>query len=223
MKLLLAEDDLRLGRLIEHMLKKEGHQVTWVKDGLSAYHEASYGGYDLLILDWMMPKLSGIEVLERLRREGYQGGILMLTAKDELDDRVRGLNTGGDDYLVKPFEFAELFARIHALGRRSFTPLQEDYVKVGDLMLDTISRTLYKDGKEIPLTLREFQLMELFMRNPGQVLTRDLIWDRIWGYDADVTSNILDATVKLLRKKIEDQDGKRLIQSIRGIGYKLEV
>lgn len=223
MKLLLAEDELRLGRLVQHMLEKEGHQVTWVKDGAEAYQEASYGEYDLIVLDWMMPKLSGIEVLSRLRQEGFQGGVLMLTAKDEVDDRVKGLNTGADDYLVKPFEFPELFARIRALGRRSASPLQEDHIQVGNLTLNTITRTLYKEGKEIPLTLREFQLMELLMRNAGQVLTRDLIWDRIWGYDAEVTSNILDATVKLLRKKIEDQDGKRLIQSIRGIGYKLEV
>ncbi|CCQ97170.1 Transcriptional regulatory protein pcoR [[Clostridium] ultunense Esp] len=223
MKLLLAEDDLRLGRLVRHMLEKEGHQVTWVHEGQEAYQEAMVGEFDLLILDWMLPKMSGIEVLHRLREEGFQGGVLMLTAKDEVEDRVKGLNTGADDYLVKPFEFPELFARIRALGRRSFTPFKEDQVKAGNLLLNTVTRTLIREGREIPLTLREFQLMELFMRNPGQVLPRELIWDRIWGYDADVTSNILDATVKLLRKKIEDPDGKRIIHSIRGIGYKLEV
>lgn len=222
MLLLLAEDDKRLGNLVVHMLKKEKHQVDWVQNGEDALLFAKNSDYDLIILDWMMPKKDGITVCKELRSNGYDGAILMVTAKDGLEDRVKGLDYGADDYIVKPFEFAELFARIRALQRRISKPLvQDEILTVGTIQLNVITHVVEKDGQEIQLTPKEYQLLELFLRNPNQTLPRDLLIDRIWGYDAEVNSNNLDALVRLLRKKIED-DGTHLIQNIRGVGYKIE-
>lgn len=222
MLLLLAEDDKRLGNLVVHMLKKEKHQVDWVQNGEDALLFAKNSNYDLIILDWMMPKKDGITVCKELRSNGYDGAILMVTAKDGLEDRVKGLDYGADDYIVKPFEFAELFARIRALQRRISKPLvQDEILTVGTIQLNVVTHVVEKDGQEIQLTPKEYQLLELFLRNPNQTLPRDLLIDRIWGYDADVNSNNLDALVRLLRKKIED-DGTHLIQNIRGVGYKIE-
>ncbi len=222
MKILLAEDDERLGKLIVHMLKKERYSVDWITNGKDAFNYALSSTYDVVILDWMMPYESGVSVCRKLRDSAYQGAILMLTAKDALDDRVAGLDAGADDYLVKPFAFEELFARIRALGRRTSKILQEEVVTVNDLELHIAKRTVYRKGTEIYLTPKEFQLLELLMRNRGQVIPRDLIIDRIWGYDAEVTNNNLDAFVRLLRKKIDRQGERKLIHNVRGIGYKLE-
>lgn len=222
MYILLAEDDKKLGKLLNYLLEKEGFTVDWVVDGEDAYHYAISAEYDLILLDWMMPGMEGIEVCRRLREDQYDGAILMLTAKDELDNRVMGLDAGADDYLVKPFEFEELFARIRALLRRKDKPIVRDTITAGSLTLDRNNHILMKNGREIPLTSREFRLMELFMVNPGQVLPRDLILDRIWGMDGEVNSNTLDAYIRLLRKKIEDRDEHRYIKNVRGVGYRLE-
>lgn len=222
MLLLLAEDDKRLGNLVVHMLKKEKHQVDWVQNGEDALLFAKNSNYDLIILDWMMPKKDGITVCKELRSYGYDGAILMVTAKDGLEDRVKGLDYGADDYIVKPFEFAELFARIRALQRRISKPLvQDEILNLGSIQLNVVTHVVEKEGQEIQLTPKEYQLLELFLRNPNQTLPRDLLIDRIWGYDAEVNSNNLDALVRLLRKKLED-DGSHLIQNIRGVGYKIE-
>ncbi|WP_458413595.1 response regulator transcription factor [Schinkia sp. CFF1] len=222
MLLLLAEDDKRLGNLVVHMLRKEKHQVDWVLNGVDALLYAKNTNYDLIILDWMMPKKDGITVCKELRACGYDGAILMVTAKDGLEDRVKGLDYGADDYIVKPFEFAELFARIRALQRRISKPLvQEEILTAGPIRLNVVTHVVEKDGQEIQLTPKEYQLLELFLRNPNQTLPRDLLIDRIWGFDAEVNSNNLDALVRLLRKKIDD-DGLHLIQNIRGVGYKIE-
>lgn len=222
MQILLAEDDRRLGNLIAHMLTKEKNTIDWVQNGDEAFDYALTTAYDLIILDWMMPGDSGVNVCRRLRNSGFQGPILMLTAKDALDDRVQGLDSGADDYLVKPFEFAELFARIRALSRRAAIPLKEDIITIGDLELHCNSHTLFRSGEEIQLTPREFQLLELLARNRGQVIPRETIYERVWGYDAEVTSNTIDAFVRLLRKKIDLPGEKKLIYNVRGVGYKLE-
>jgi DNA-binding response OmpR family regulator len=217
--ILLAEDDVRLGKLLVHMLEKEYHQVNWVKNGEDAYDWALTNQYDVLILDWMMPKLDGIQVTQLLRQHGSKIPILMLTAKDAVEDRIEGLDTGADDYLVKPFAFEELFARIRALGRRREMLLEKNTITVGDLSLDTATHTVIRQGRKIDLTRREYQLLELLMRHRGQVLTRELLIDRIWGMDQDVTGNSLDALVRLLRRKIDKKGQKTYIKTVRGVGF----
>lgn len=223
MNILLAEDDVRLGELVVHMLKKKGgYQVDWVQEGGDAYDYATSSHYDILILDWMMPGGDGTDVCRRLRKDGYSGAILMLTAKDTVEDRVEGLDAGADDYLVKPFELAELLARLRALTRRAYVPIVGDCVSVGSFELDRTNRVIRQGEEESLLSPREFGLLDLLVQNKGQVLPRELILDRVWGYDADVSLKIVDATVKLLRKKLDVFGQQDVIQSIRGVGYKIE-
>ncbi|MGZ4111796.1 MAG: response regulator transcription factor [Tumebacillaceae bacterium] len=223
MNILLAEDDRRLGELIAHMLKKKaGYKVEWVTQGEVAYEFAQSTPFDVVILDWMMPGMNGVTVCQRLREEGYVGAILMLTARDATQDRVQGLEAGADDYLVKPFEFDELIARLRALSRRNYAPLVEDVVQVKQFVVNRTNRTVHRDQFDIQLTPREFQLLDLLIQNRGQVLTREVMLDRVWGYDADVTNNAIDAYIKLLRKKLDVPGEKTLIQSVRGVGYKLD-
>jgi DNA-binding response OmpR family regulator len=224
MNLLLAEDDQRLGQLVTHLLKKkEGHQVDWVTRGDEAYEYAKTVAYDVIILDWMMPQMDGLEVCRQLRKDGYAGAILMLTARDAVQDRVQGLDVGADDYMVKPFEFEELQARVRALGRRSFTPIQKEVITLPGLEVNRSDHTVSRAGVEVQLSPREFQLLDLLLQNRGQVLPRELILDRVWGYDSDVTKNAIDATVKLLRKKLDMPGVDTLIKSVRGVGYKIEI
>ncbi|EAR67461.1 transcriptional regulator [Bacillus sp. NRRL B-14911] len=223
LKILLAEDDEYLGELIVHLLKKKGFgKADWVMEGEDAYEYAKASYYDVLILDWMMPNGDGISVCRRLRREGYSGAILMLTARDAVSDRVEGLEAGADDYLIKPFEIDELAARLKALSRRMLAPLQEDVIQWKSLELNRTSHTLFLNGEEIFLTPREYQLLEMLLRNKGQVLTREMILDRIWGIESDVSMKTIDATIKLLRKKIDKHGTNSLIETIRGVGYKIE-
>jgi DNA-binding response OmpR family regulator len=222
MQILLAEDDLRLGRLIKHMFEREGAKIDWVVEGEAAFEYAVYSSYDIIILDWMMPGESGLSVCDRLRKHGYQGIILMLTAKDAVEDRVSGLDTGADDYLVKPFEFSELMARIRALLRRSNNKLIEDIVIIGKLIFNRTTKIMKYDSREIYLSGREFQMLDLLIQNRGQVVPREVILDRVWGLESEVTSNNLDAYVRLLRKKIDPPDGKTFIHTVRGVGYRLE-
>lgn len=220
MNILFAEDDESLGKMVFHLLKKEYGRVDWVKDGQSAYDYACFNDYDVIILDWMMPGLSGIEVCERLRENGYNGGILFLTAKDSVEDVVKGLDSGADDYLIKPFKFEELQARIRALSRRVEKPFEE-ILSVGDLQLNLNTHVVTRNGKTIELSKKEYELLELLLRNKRQVLTREMIIERIWGFDADVTENALDALVKLLRKKVDEPGKPSIIKNVRGVGYKL--
>lgn len=224
MNILLAEDDLLLGKLIVHMLKKTGeYKIDWVTTGNDAFDYALMSHYDVLILDWMMPEGDGVEVCRRLRKQDYSGAILILTAKDAVQDRVAGLDSGADDYLIKPFEIDELLARLRALSRRNYAPIVEETVDLHGLVLNRTSYTIHRGNKHIQLTPREFQLFDLLVRNKGQVLPRDIILDRVWGFDADVSIKIVDATVKLLRKKLHMLIHQELIQSKRGVGYKLEI
>lgn len=223
MNILLAEDDLQLGELIGFMLKKKGgYMVDWVMEGEDAYEYARASHYDVLILDWMMPNGDGISICRKLRREGYSGAILMLTAKDAVSDRITGLDAGADDYLIKPFEIEELLARLRALTRRNYAPILEEQISFQDLIIKRTSQAIAQGEMEIQLSPREFQLLDLLVQNKGQVLPREVILDRIWGYDADVSTKTIDATIKLLRKKLDLFGKQDLLQSIRGVGYKVE-
>ena len=220
MNILLAEDDVILGELIVYMLeKKGGYNVEWVVEGEDAYYYATSSHYDVMIMDWMMPNGDGVSVCRRLRKNGYRGAILMLTAKDSIQDRIEGLDSGADDYLVKPFEIDELLARLRALLRRNYAPLVEEKMQLGDLVLNRTSHTVYFENREIKLSPREFQLLDLLVKNKGQVLPREVIHERIWGLDSEVAPKTIDATVKLIRKKLGKPE---LLQSIRGVGYKVE-
>lgn len=223
MHVLLAEDDMKLGKLIKYMLEQNGISTEWVTTGDMIYDYAMYEDYDVLVLDWMMPKMSGVDACKKLRSEGYQRAILLLTARDSVEDRVTGLDAGADDYLVKPFEFAELMARLRALGRRSSQKIQQDMMDLGDFTLDRTSKVLKKGEQVIQLSPREFQIFDLLVQNMGIVVPRDIILDRIWGLESEVSSNNIDSYVKLLRKKLESADGQMIISTIRGVGYKLEI
>lgn len=221
LKILLAEDDEKLGKLILHMLHKECHTVDWVMAGDEVESYVAMGDYDLIILDWMLPGKSGERICMDLRKQGYQKGILMLTAKGTLEDRVTGLDSGADDYLMKPFEFAELFARIRSIARRTPLPIAEDIISVGPLELNVIEHTFKYGDETIALTVKEFQLLEILMRNRNRTVPRETLINHIWGWDSP-SQNALDALVKLTRKKLKEVPDLN-IQSIRGVGYRLEV
>ncbi|RPJ95878.1 DNA-binding response regulator [Rummeliibacillus sp. TYF005] len=220
MKILVAEDDLRLLKNIAFMLKKDLYQVDTAKNGEEALDFALDEDYDLIILDWMMPEKDGIEVCNELRKNGYGGGILMLTARDDSRDVILGLDNGADDYLIKPFKMEVLLARIRAILRRKNKPL-EQVIQIQSYSLHLDARTLYRDNQEIELTKNEFLLLEYLFINKGRILTREQIYNHIWGYNEDVSNNALDALVKLVRKKIDDSNHPSIIQTVRGIGYKL--
>ena len=222
MRILLAEDDKRLGNIIQYMLEQNKFSVEWVTNGTDIYEYAMYSDYDVLILDWMMPGENGIDACRRLRDNGYEKAILMLTAKDSIEDRVTGLDAGADDYLVKPFEFAELLARLRALGRRSNQKIQQEVVEIGDFSLNRTTKILKKKDQVIQLSPREFQIFDLLAQNLGVVVPRDIILDRIWGLERDITSNNIDSYMKILRKKLQEVDGNISIKTVRGIGYRLE-
>lgn len=220
MNILFAEDDENFGKMLFHLLQKEYNRVDWVKDGQTAFDYAMATDYDVIILDWMMPVLSGIETCKRLRNDGFKGGILFLTAKDSVTDVVEGLDSGADDYLIKPFKFEELVARLRALARRAERPFEE-ILTVGDIQLNLSTHVVKRKEQVIELSKKEYELLELLFRNKHQVLTREMLIERIWGFDADITENALDALVKLVRKKV-DQPGKpSIIKNVRGVGYKL--
>ncbi|MED4582777.1 response regulator transcription factor [Brevibacillus choshinensis] len=223
MKILLAEDQLVLGKILVHLLtQKGGHEVVWVTNGSDAYDHAAELFFDVLILDWMMPQKDGVTVCRQLRQQGYTGAILILTAKDALQERIEGLDAGADDYLVKPFEHDELLARLRALSRRNFAPIQEEIVTVKGISLNRTTHSIERNGEQIQLTGREFHLLDLLVRNQGAVLTRDLILDRVWGMDADIASNAVDVYVNMLRRKMDTHGESTMIRSIRGVGYSLE-
>ena len=222
MRVLLAEDDKKLGRLVKLMLEQNDISTEWITEGDQIFDYAMYEEYDVLILDWMMPGETGIAACKRLRKAGYQRAGLMLTARDSVEDRVAGLDAGADDYLVKPFDFSELMARLRALGRRSSQKIQQEIMELGKLTVDRTSKLLKKGGQVIQLSPREFQLFDLLLQNKGNVVPRDIILDRVWGMETDVSTNNIDSYMKLLRKKLEQADGGIAINTVRGVGYKLE-
>ncbi|MDN3956417.1 response regulator transcription factor [Sporolactobacillus laevolacticus] len=219
MKVLLAEDDLRLGKLIMKMLKKEQFTADWVDNGETAYDQALTGDYDVIILDWMLPEKDGIEVSRLLRKEGYSGAILMLTARDALEDRVQGLDSGADDYMMKPFAFEELFARLRSLYRRNFFPVDQNVIRTHDLTIDLTNHLIKKNDELLSLTSREYQLLVYFVKNTGRILSKEMIMSRVWEESSDVTFNTMEAFVKLLRKKLGQSKQSSYIKTIRGLGY----
>ncbi len=217
--ILVIEDEQKISDFLRRGLTYEGFHVEAANDGESGLKAARDNPPHLVILDVMLPGLDGIEVCRRLRAAGPIP-ILMLTAKDSVADRVKGLESGADDYLVKPFAFEELIARVRALLRRVH-PVEETVLKFVDLMLNVSTREVTRGQRKVELTTKEFDLLHFFLRHPRQVLTRELIYDRIWGYDFGGESNILEVYVRYLRSKIESGDEPRLIQTVRGVGYVL--
>jgi len=218
-QILVVEDDQGIADTLRRGLIFEGYRVDVVYDGKEALAAARDHPPDLVVLDWMLPGLDGLEVCKRLRAAS-DVPILMLTAKDSIPDRVVGLDAGADDYLVKPFAFDELLARVRALLRRAGPP-QAEVLHFADLEMDTGTRQARRGGKAIELTAKEYMLLELFMRNPRNVLTRDVIYDRVWGYDFGGESNIIEVYVRYLRRKLEADGLRRLIHTVRGVGYVL--
>jgi len=221
MRILLVEDEERIAAFIHKGLREELYTVDVARDGAEALDIALASEYDLIVLDVRLPIRDGISVCRELRAQGNRTPILMLTARDTVDDRVRGLDAGADDYLVKPFAFQELLARLRALARRP--PVVQDHtLRVENLTLDTRTHQARRDAQPIDLSAREYRLLELLMRHPGQVLTRTQIAEHIWGYDFDANSNVVDVYIRYLRRKVDDPFEPKLIQTVRGVGYKLE-
>jgi two-component system response regulator MprA len=219
-KILVVDDERAVRESLRRALELEGYEIELADDGLGALAALEAGVEpDAMILDVLMPGLDGLEVARRVRREGSRLPILMLTARVEVDDRVAGLDAGADDYVTKPFALDELLARVRALLRRSQDGTER--LSFGDLELDPGTREVVRDGDAIELTRTEFSLLELFMRNPRQVLTRSVIFERVWGYDFGFGSNSLDVYIGYLRRKTETGGKPRLIQTVRGVGYAL--
>lgn len=217
MRLLVAEDDRRLARIIKRGLEGEGHVVDVVEDGDAALAAGQDRDYDILILDVMMPRLDGFEVVRRLRDRQVGTPVLMLTARGETEDRVRGLDSGADDYLVKPFVFEELSARLRALGRRAVT--QHPVLAAGDVAMDLVKHEVRARGAIVDLSPTEFRLLETLLRNAGRVLTRQSLLARVWGYEDEPEANAVDLYIHYLRRKIGDA---ATITTVRGVGYRLE-
>jgi DNA-binding response OmpR family regulator len=220
MRVLVVEDDERIAEFIEHGLREEGHAVDVARDGEEALDWTTVVEFDAIVLDIMLPKRDGLDVTRVLRSRGVRTPILMLTARDSVDDRVAGLDSGADDYLVKPFAFAELLARLRALGRRE-PVLLDTVLRVADLELDTTTREVRRAGQPILLTNKEYALLEFLMRHPNQVLTRGMIGERVWNYDFDNVTNVIDVHIRYLRRKIDDPFDLKLIQTVRGAGYRI--
>ena len=218
MKVLLVEDEEMLNHIIAKRLKVESMTVDQCYNGEDGLDYISTSSYDVIIMDIMMPKMDGHEVVQQMREEGNKTPVLFLTAKDSLEDKVSGLNLGADDYLVKPFEFDELIARIYALARRGRNQAVEDIV-AGPLRLNQKSRSVYLHGKPITLTAKEFDLLFYLASNQNIVLSRQQILDHVWEYDYESYSNLIDVYIKDLRKKVDIDETKKLIQTVRGVGY----
>ena len=218
--ILIVEDDPKLAGFIASELKLEGYQVTVANNGMDGLAIARDRQPNLLILDWMLPGISGLDLCLRLRQTGIQMPIIMLTAKDEIPDRVSGLNAGADDYVTKPFSIEELLARIKARLRRTH-PEDPDLLEFEDLKLNRLTREVYRGNQLIELTAKEFDLLEFLLRHPRQVISRDRILESVWGYDFMGESNIIEVYIRALRIKLEPTKQKRLIHTVRGVGYVL--
>jgi DNA-binding response OmpR family regulator len=218
MRILLVEDDSRIARFVAKGLREQAYAVDLAENGEEALYQSSVNSYDLIILDVMIPAPDGFEVCRRLRESGSRIPILILTARDATDDRVRGLNMGADDYMTKPFEFRELLARLRALLRRS-GELRSDRIAVDDLVLDTATQTAVRAGKQIALTTKEYALLEYLARNAGRIVGREEISEHVWDETFDPFTNTIEVYVNRLRRKIDESAAKPLIQTRRGAGY----
>ncbi|MDP2868653.1 MAG: heavy metal response regulator transcription factor [Methyloversatilis sp.] len=223
MKILVVEDELKTGSYIQQGLVEGGFVVDLERDGTNGLHYALTEAYDLIILDVMLPGLSGWQILEGIRKAGKDVPVLFLTARDHVDDRVKGLELGADDYLVKPFAFSELLARIRTLLRRGTRSKEAEILRAADLELDLLRRRVSRGSKRIELTVKEFALLELLLRRQGEVLPRSLIASQVWDMNFDSDTNVIDVAVRRLRVKIDDDFDTKLIHTVRGMGYVLEV
>jgi two-component system OmpR family response regulator len=222
MRVLIVEDDLEASEAMAKGLTEAGHECVASADGEAGLDAARAGRFDVLIVDRMMPRMDGVAMVERLRRDADQTPVLFLSALGEINDRVEGLNAGGDDYLVKPYAFAELIARVEALARRRETGSVQTLLKVGDLEMDLIGREVRRAGREIDLQPREFQLLEYLMRNAGQSVTRTMLLEKVWEYHFDPQTNVIDVHISRLRSKIDKGFERAMLQTVRGAGYRLE-
>jgi DNA-binding response OmpR family regulator len=218
--ILLIEDEVKLARFVELELVSEGYQVSVANDGLTGLTLARESSPDLFILDWLLPGMTGVEICRRLRSTGNKAPVIFLTAKDEIGDRIQGLDAGADDYVVKPFSIEELLARVRAHLRRTQST-NADQLQFDDLVLNRKTREVFRGGRAIELTAKEFDLLEYLILNPRQVLTRDQILEKVWGYDFMGDSNIIEVYVRYLRLKLEERQEKRLIHTVRSVGYVL--
>lgn len=221
MRVLVVEDEQRLARLLRRMLEEERYTVDEAHDGIDGEELAKAGEYDAIVLDVMLPGRSGTAVCENLRQSRVGTPILMLTARDTVEDRVNGLDAGADDYLVKPFAFAELLARLRALTRRRNADLHAPRLEASDLVMDVVRHEVRRGNRLIELTPREYALLEYFLRHPGQVLTRTQILSSVWRYDAYLSSNAVDTYIHYLRDKVDRGHDRKLLHTVRGVGYVL--
>jgi len=223
MRILLVEDEQKTGDYLKQGLSEAGYITDWVTDGLTGKQYALSEDYDVIILDVMLPGVDGWHIIEAVRKNGKTMPILFLTARDQIEDRVKGLELGADDYLVKPFAFAELLARIKSLLRRGHQREDSNLISIANLELDIRKRRVTREGQRIDLTAKEFALMELFMRRRGEILPRALIASQVWDMNFDSDTNVVEVAIKRLRNKIDSNFTPKLIQNIRGMGYVLEV
>ena len=222
MRVLVIEDETKVGSFIKRALEEESYAVDLCEDGAQGLDMALSGSYDLIMIDLMLPSLPGLEVLARLRKEKIQTPVMILTAQSKVDQRVKGLDAGADDYLTKPFAIDELLARVRALLRRG--PVESPGIlQIDDLMLNPANREVTRGGQRIDLTVKEYALLEYFMRHAGRVLTRPMISDHVWNQDFDTFTNVIDVYVNYLRNKIDRGRARKLIHTIRGSGYMLKV
>lgn len=223
MRVLVVEDDRTIADFVSRGLREAGFAVDQVGDGEAALAEAAADDYDVAIIDLMLPRLDGLSLIEALRRRGVRTPVLILSARHTVDDRVRGLQSGGDDYLTKPFAFAELLARVQALTRRGAGIAPATRFSVADLTMDVLTRTVQRQGRAIALRPREFALLELLLRNAGKVLSKTMILSHVWSYHFDPQTNVVDVLVCRLRERIDRPFDTKLIHTVRGVGYVLKV
>jgi len=222
MRLLLVEDEPAARWALEKGLREEGYAVTTAGDGSEGLAQALASSFDLIVLDLMLPSLDGLAVCRALRARGVTTPVLMVTARDGVAERIQGLDAGGDDYLVKPYAFAELIARVEALARRRETGSVQTMLRVGELEMDLIGRTVSRQGKDIDLQPREFQLLEFMMRHAGQSVTRTMLLEKVWEYHFDPQTNVIDVHISRLRSKIDKGFARPMLQTVRGAGYRLD-
>lgn len=221
MHILVVEDEKKISDFIKRGLKEEGYAVSTAYDGEDALYQIETNPYDVIILDVMIPKKNGVEVCKAARAKHISTPILMLTAKDAVEDKVAGLDAGADDYLVKPFAFEELLARLRVLLRQPASA-QATQILVGDLSMDLLSHKVHRAGKEINLTTKEFAMLEYLMRNAGKIITRTMISEHVWDIHFDTMTNVIDVYINYLRKKIDEGFDKKLIMTVRGRGYRIQ-
>lgn len=222
MKILIVEDEVKTGEYLRQGLTEAGFTADLARDGADGLHQAVSESYDLIVLDVMLPKLTGWQILEMLRKGGNQTPVLFLTARDEVGDRVKGLELGADDYLVKPFAFSELLARVRTILRRGRSGSESTQIQIADLELDLLRRRAMRSGTKIDLTAKEFSLLELLMRRKGEVLSRSLIASQVWDMNFDSDTNVIEVAMRRLRNKVDDSFPVKLIKTVRGMGYVLE-